>query len=144
MVKNEESLQTILTDEIEEEKIVLRIKNESNIISYYEKCKTEKEFDAIYEFVDNYNIEQKIDEYKEQIYEIYKFGFEDFMKNESPTHIFDTGLHNNIMVNFIECVYKNSSKGKELEYVLSIQQKYDNKLKDEDENKLKDEDENKE
>lgn len=136
MSKTWETLQTAFVDE-EEDEIKLSFKNEVDIIKYYNKCTTDKEFNALYEFVDNYNIDQKIDEYREKIYDVYKFGFEEFMKHEAPTHIFDTGLHNNMMVNFIKCVYNNSSKGRELEYVLSIQHEYDKKLEIE-EKKLED------
>ena len=130
MSKTWETLQTAFVDD-DEIDIEIKIKNESDIIKQYTDCKTPKVLEAIYEAVDKYNIEQKIDDYKKQIYQIYKNAFEDFMCHESPSHIFDTGLHNNMMVNFIECVYKNSTKGQELEYVLSIQHEYDSKLENE-------------
>lgn len=130
MSKTWETLQAFVDDE-NEELYEIEIKNESDIIKQYVNCDSDEMLQAIYVAVDNYNIEQKINDYKEQIYQIYKNAFEEFMNNEAPTHIFDTGLHNNMMVNFIDCVYKNSKKGKELEYVLSIQRKYDKKIENE-------------
>lgn len=120
-------MQNNFIDEDEEE-FTFIIKNESDIIKYYNNCGSDEEMNALYIAIDEYNIESKIEKYKEQIYIMYKECFEEFMEIENPNDIFNTGLHNNMMAKFIEHVYFNSDKGHDLEFVLKIQEEYDMKL----------------
>jgi hypothetical protein len=108
----------------EEEIEPLKIKDEGDIIYYYTNVQSETDMDLVYEAVLDFEIERKIDDYRESIYQIYKNAFEVFLYDEVPTHIFDTGLLNNSMVNFINCIYYSSNKGKDLEIVLKIYHKY--------------------
>ena len=106
----------------------LKIKSEADIVHYYESCEDGTDLDLVYDATIEFKIDNKIEEYKNDIYTIYKNVVEEFVENEAPTHIFDTGLHNNLMVNFIDYVYYNSKKGYELEYVKEIENEYNIKL----------------
>lgn len=102
----------------------LKIKNEVDIIRYYNNIVTDLDLHLVYDTLEEFDIETKISTYRELIYKIYKDAFEEFLYNESPTHIFDTGLHNEQMIKFIDCIYYSSSKGKDLEFILNIYFEY--------------------
>ena len=114
----------IYDDEDNTEPIVLEPKNETELISMYREAKTEDELDAVYDATLDFNVDFKISQYKDQLNELYSECFEEFMNRECPTHIFDTGLYNNRCSAFIECIYTNSEKGKQLNFISTIQQEY--------------------
>ena len=91
----------IYGEENDEEIIPLKIKDETNIIYYYDRVETEYDLDLVYDAILTFDIERKISDYREIIYGIYKNVVEKFINDEAPTHIFDTGLHNDQMTKFI-------------------------------------------
>lgn len=108
----------------------LNIKTTSDIIYYYENAVSEDDLDLVYDAVLDFNIDIKIENFHNDIHSIYKDVIEEFIYHDAPTHIFDTGLHNNLMTNFIEYVYTNSIKGNELNYVKEIEDEYNEKQRE--------------
>lgn len=105
------------SDNENSEPITITYKTETDLIKLYNIATNPDDLEMVLEAIEDFNIEQKIDEYKEKLYHLYKNVVEVFINDENPTHIFDTGFHNNMMVNFIDCIYYNSIKGKEYEYL---------------------------
>lgn len=116
----------------EEELEPLQIKTESDILKYYTDANSNEELQLVYDAIEDFNIEKKILEYNDVIYQLYKDVVEPWISKECPTHIFDTGLHNSQMTRFMQYVYNNTYKGKELNIVQNIYDKYLDKLKSEE------------
>ena len=117
-------------DEVEIEP--LPIKTESDILRYYTDANSYEELQLVYDAIEDFNVDMKIAEYNILIYELYKDVVEPWIYKECPTHIFDTGLHNSQMTRFIDYVYNNTIRGKELKIVQNIYEKYLDKLQKEE------------
>jgi len=122
-------------DSIELEPLI--IKNETDIIYHYNDALTVDEMDLVHMAVINFEVDDKISEYNAELYDLYKSVVEEFVQIECPTHIFDTGLHNSLMTNFIDYAYYNSDKGQELEFIKKIEDDFLEKEYIEDQNLLK-------
>lgn len=106
----------------------LNIKTETDIIGYYNSAETFEELQLVYDAVDKFNVDSKISDYNEVIYDLYKNSFEYFINIETPTHIFDKGIYGNLIGHFTDYVYYNSKKGRELEFIKGIEDEYNKKL----------------
>ena len=125
MSKSWETLPLAYDDEIEEVE-ELEFKDECDIINFYYDENINRL--SVYEAVDKFNVDYKISEYREQLMDLAIECFDKFIVDEAPTHIFDVGIYNNRVAKFVEFVYYNSNKGRNLEIILQIQNEYDEKL----------------
>jgi hypothetical protein len=116
----------VYDDEEEHEPEELKIKTEDDIIKYYLDETVDKQL--VYDAVEKFNVHMVIDDYKDKLQSLAYECFETFIKDEAPTHIFDTGLYNNRTCNFIDFVYNYSTKGQNLNIILQIQDEYDKKI----------------
>ena len=91
------------------------------IINLYEKNKddiTHIKY-TLRNYIEYYDIQYKIDEFKKIIYEMYIDIIEEFIEIDCPLEFFnknDRLLH----IKFIDWVYDNTDKGIELEYISNI------------------------
>lgn len=125
MSKCWETLQIAYDDE-DDECVELEFKNEVDIINYYYNPNIDRQL--VYDAVDKFNVDIKISDYRDQLMNLAIECFDKFITEEAPTHIFDTGLYENRVAKFIEFVYDNSEKGKNLDIISQIQNEYDEKL----------------
>ena len=116
----------MMDDIIDDEIIELDFKNEIDLINYYYDENVDKQL--VYDAISKFNVHQKISDLKDQIMDVAIECFDKFLNDESPTHIFNTGLYENRITKFCDFVYTNSQKGNNLDIVLEIQNEYDDKI----------------
>lgn len=116
----------IFNDTYDDEEVIepLKIKSTYDILNHYSDATTEDEIQLVHDAIVEFDVETKISEYNELLYNLYKDVVEVWIYDNAPTHIFDTGLHNSLMVNFIDYVYKNTIKGMHLDIIYKIYTKY--------------------
>lgn len=94
------------------------------IISNYElnKNNIDKIRSHLINIIKNYNIERRVDDYREQLMDIYLTTVHDFLEYDCPLDIFDNNRYC-LSNNFINWAYNNTEYGIELEYINKIYNK---------------------
>jgi hypothetical protein len=110
------------SDEIENNLIV--VKNlPKYIINLYESNLNKNTLANVQEdlitLIEDYDIHRQINEYYDELTEIYDDVVKDYLKYECPLEILDKD-RNFLVTDFIEWAYTNTDRGLELEYIEKI------------------------
>ena len=69
--------------------------------------------------IEDYDIHRQINDYRDELIEIYNEVIKDYLKYECPLNILDQD-RNFLITNFVEWAYENTDRGLELDYIEKI------------------------
>jgi hypothetical protein len=69
--------------------------------------------------IEDYDIYRQINDYRDELIEIYNEVVKDYLKYECPLNILDQD-RNFLITNFVEWAYENTDRGLELDYIEKI------------------------
>jgi hypothetical protein len=89
------------------------------IIDLYEKNDLKNIKIKLQKYIEEYDIELHIDEFKSILYTMYNDVIEEFIKIDCPLEFLNKDSYN-LNTRFIDWVYENTKLGKQLEYIKNI------------------------
>ena len=89
------------------------------IINLYEKNDLKNIKIKLQKYIEEYDIDMHIDEFKNKLYIMYEEVIEEFIKIDCPLEFLNKNSHN-LHIRFIDWVYENTKLGKQLEYIKNI------------------------
>ena len=89
------------------------------IIDFYEKNNLKNIRIKLQKYIEEYDINMRIDEFKNKLYTMYNDVIEEFIKIDCPLEFLNKDSYN-LNIRFIDWVYENTKLGKQLEYIKNI------------------------